>query len=120
MSKPRTIITPHIVKKSNHILKAIEEAIYSINRANYCNIAYGDKLIPVFYVPDKDFSVELEKIVKKWMDVLDEISLDEKHVNQEEWLEISKIIRKKIINQATVLGLLHKEGAETIEERRVQ
>ena len=77
-------------------LNAFQNAIHCINRLNFMNIPYGDKIIPEFYCGEDDKKY-ISAVLRSWMKAIDSCDLSRKSLTDENWLFISKRIRQKII-----------------------
>ena len=78
------------VFSQKNVAVAFEEAVNGINTSNYSNIAYGDKLIPIYRVPQ-----ECHAVLLSWSDILAGCRLGEKDLSEDDWLLLSKWLRTR-------------------------
>lgn len=79
------------VKCAKKITQSFNDAILGINYLNYCNLPYGDTLIPRINIRRES----LAGILLKWMDELSTIDLNS--LSEREWQGLSSYIRKKYV-----------------------
>ena len=79
-----------LVTSRENLCKSLQDAVRGINDMNYCNISYGDNLIPPFYCAEKDEAINL--VLSKWANILYETDLGGR-VSEDDWKRAIKRIR---------------------------
>ena len=73
--------------------RALCNAIDVINELNFCNIPYGDKLIPSFYCSEANAKT-LNPIFNEWLEELSNVDFGKHSLDADSWQKIAKMMRK--------------------------